>query len=282
MIRMTLTFAVITALFLVNEAKAQDFQGQAYYESKTNMSGSVKIDSPGMTEEMKNLMEERMKKALEKSYILSFNKTESIYEEPQKLELPSAGGNSGMMIRVENSSDGKIYKNTKSKEVISEEDFFGKEFLIADSLKTFNWKLESESKKIGDYTCYKATCVIPVTEEDKTAYEEFKKKKSDSKTSFFVMEEPKESVITVWYTPEIPVSHGPGEYWGLPGLILEANFDKTVILCSKVILNPKDKVVIKAPKKGKKVTKKEYERLIENQMEQMKDSDGAIKIEINR
>ena len=27
--------------------------------------------------------------------------------------------------------------------------------------------------------------------------------------------------ITAWYTPQIPVSHGPAEYGGLPGLILE-------------------------------------------------------------
>ena len=281
MVRTTLTLVIATALFATNTAKAQDFQGQAYYESKTNMSGSMKIDGPGMSEDMKKLMEEKMNKAFEKSYVLTFNKTESIYEEPQKLDLPSAG-NSGMMIMMENSSDGKIYKNTKNKETISEEDFFGKEFLVVDSLKTYNWKPESESKKIGDYTCYKATYTIPVTQKDKEEYEEFKKKQSDSKTTFFVMDEPKERIVTVWYTPEIPVSHGPGEYWGLPGLILEASFDKTVILCSKVVLNPKEKVQIKAPKKGKRVTKKEYERLIETQMEQMKDSDGNIRIEINR
>lgn len=281
MFKITLKLSLAAVFFFTTASKAQDFQGQAYYESKTNMSGSMKIESPGMTEEMKKRMEEQMNKAFEKSYVLSFNKTESIYEEPQKLDLPSAGSN-GMIIKMENSSDGKIYKNTKTKEAISEEDFFGKEFLVTDSLKTFNWKLESETKKIGDYNCYKATYTVKVSEKDKADYEEAKKQQSNSKTTFFVMDEPKETVITVWYTPEIPVSHGPAEYWGLPGLILEANFDKTVILCSKIILNPKEKVVIKAPKKGKKVTKKEYERLIENQMEQMKDADGNIRIEINR
>lgn len=281
MIKTTLKWTIAATLFLTTAANSQDFQGQAYYESKTNMSGSMKIDGPGMTEDMKKLMEERINKAFEKSYVLTFNKTESVYEEPQKLETPSKGSG-GMMVRVENSSDGKIYKNIKNKEAISEQDFFGKEFLIVDSLKTFNWKLESDTKKIGDYTCHKATYTIPVTAEDKAEYEESKKKQSNSKTTFFILDEPKERVVTVWYTPEIPVSNGPAEYWGLPGLILEASFDKTVILCSKVVLNPKEKVVIKAPKRGKKVTKKEYERLIETQMEQMKDSDGNIRIEINR
>ena len=53
---------------------------------------------------------------------------------------------------------------------------------------------------------------------------------------------PKEITITAWYSPEIPVSQGPENYWGLPGLILEVNDGKTTILCSKVVLNLKDKV----------------------------------------
>ncbi|RZJ98139.1 MAG: GLPGLI family protein, partial [Flavobacterium sp.] len=77
-------------------------------------------------------------------------------------------------------------------------------------------------------------------------------------------------------------SQGPGEFWGLPGLILEASYDETTILCSKVVLNPKTKNEIKKPKKGKKVTKKEYESLIEKQMEQMTDENGAIRIDITK
>ena len=32
---------------------------------------------------------------------------------------------------------------------------------------------------------------------------------------------PKTIDIVAWYTPQIPVSHGPAEFGGLPGLILE-------------------------------------------------------------
>jgi GLPGLI family protein len=55
------------------------------------------------------------------------------------------------------------------------------------------------------------------------------------------LEMPKDVTITAWYTPEIPVNQGPENYWGLPGLILEINDGKTVILCSKIVLNPKEK-----------------------------------------
>lgn len=264
---------------------AQNFQGQAFYKSKTNMDGSFKIESSSMTEEMKQKFMESMKKEFEKEYVLTFNKTESVYAEEQKLEAPKPAAG-GMMIKMENSNDGKVYKNIKDKISITEEDFFGKEFLITDSISTYQWKIEGESKKIGDYTCYKATYTIPVTEKEKEEYDNFKKKQSDSKTQLMMMDEPKEQLITVWYTPEIPVSNGPGEYWGLPGLILEASFDKTVILCSKIVLNPKDKVAIKVPNKGKKVTKAQYERLVMEQMEQMSNQRGdgkeGIRIEVHR
>ena len=88
-------------------------------------------------------------------------------------------------------------------------------------------------------------------------------------------EMPKEIVITAWYSPEIPVNQGPENYWGLPGLILEVNDGKTSILCSKIVLNSKDKVEIKAPTKGKQVTQKEYDEIVKNKMEEMKEMYGG-------
>jgi hypothetical protein len=43
---------------------------------------------------------------------------------------------------------------------------------------------------------------------------------------------------------------------GFTRLILEVNDGKTVILCSKVVLNSKTKAEIKAPTKGKKSRKR--------------------------
>lgn len=280
MIKSTVTLAFMVTVFSTNLMKAQDFQGQATYESKTMMKDDIKIEGSNITPEMKAMFAEKMKKAFEKSFVLNFNKTESIYEEPQKLEAPGASSSGRMVVKTASTGDGKIYKNIKSKMMLSEEDFFGKEFLITDSLHNWNWQLLSETKKIGNYTCYKAISVIPVTKEDMAEYEKMKSKKSEGKTQLFTVSEPKERTITVWYTPEIPISQGPGEYWGLPGLIMEVSDANTVILCSKIILNPKDKITIKVPKNGKKVTKKEYDRLIEKQMEQMKDSKGDIQIRI--
>ena len=103
-----------------------------------------------------------------------------------------------------------------------------------------------------------------------------KKKEADQKEEVGktnLMDEldlPKEITITAWYTPEIPISQGPENYWGLPGLILEANDGKTTILCSKVVLNPKDKAVIKAPTNGKVISQKEYDETVVKKMEEIR------------
>jgi GLPGLI family protein len=60
-----------------------------------------------------------------------------------------------------------------------------------------------------------------------------KSAEGEKKTNFMDnLEMPKDVTITAWYTPEIP-NQGPENYWGLPGLILEINDGKTVILCRK-------------------------------------------------
>ena len=80
--------------------------------------------------------------------------------------------------------------------------------------------------------------------------------------------------IEAWYTPQIPVAHGPAEYWGLPGLILEVSAGNTVMLCSKIVMNPDTKLKIEAPEKGKVITKSEYQITVATKMQEMRDNRG--------
>jgi len=89
------------------------------------------------------------------------------------------------------------------------------------------------------------------------------------------IEIPKEIEVTAWYTLQIPINQGPAEYWGLPGLILEINADRTTILCSKIIMNPSEKEVIKVPSKGKEVSQKEYNEIVTKKMEEMREMRGG-------
>ena len=287
------SYKVILLLFTLLFAttiKAQDFQGQAYYFSKTTMDMSRWDRGGKMSEAQKKQMEARMKPWLEKTYILTFNKEESIFKEDEKLE----GGPGGRAPSMWGSSfsAGLQYKNIKEKVFLQDQEFFGKQFLITEQMTPYAWKMGSETKKIGQYTCYKATMTRPSSElnftstnrRDREKKKEEKKKDStsvvsDANVAVAVekeeIEEKEEMVeVVAWYSPMIPVSQGPTEYWGLPGLILELSAGNTTMLCSKIVMNPEEKIEIKRPTKGEVVTKKEYNEIITGKMQEMRDNRG--------
>ena len=260
--------------FFVN---AQEFQGKAEYFSKRiqKMQVNKAPEEQGMSPEMEKAFQEAMKSATEKQYSLSFTKSECLYEEVEQLEKPEAQATGGVTFKIAFSGEGKKYLNLKENKSITEDEIFGKEFLIVEPLDKPNWKLVNETKKIGEYNCYKAELLIQVTEKQIEEYKEFLKKE-ETKPSLFKMEEPKDKVIIAWYTPEIPVSFGPNNYWGLPGLILEINEDETIILCSKVTLSNKEKTKIKVPNTGDKVTQKKFDEIQKKKTDSMKNDDGVI------
>lgn len=271
------TLALLLTFITSNAQK--DFQGMAVYESKTSTADfKTKMEgSKDITPQMQKMIEERMKQAFEKTFILNFDKTASIYKEEEKLDAPGQGQQGGMRMMFNSISGGggTYYKNVKDKSYTVDKEFMGKEFLVKDSLPKLNWKMEGETRTIGGYNCFKATAVKPVTQTDfrnlKFKKEGGKKPEDkDKKTNFMdEIEMPKEITITAWYTPEIPVNQGPEGYWGLPGLILEVNDGKTTILCSKVVLNAKDKAEIKAPNNGKVVSQKEYDETVMKKLQEM-------------
>ena len=306
MFKKTIVSFVFSAIAFT-QVHAQDFQGMAVYESKTSTS-DFKTRMEGnkeMTPDMQKMIEDRMKKMFEKTFILNFSKTTSIYKEEEKLDAPGQGGQGGGMRWMSSMTGGggTNFKNVKEKTYAVDKEFMGKEFLVKDSLPNYAWKLEGETKLIGGYTCFKATTVRPVSQTDfrnfrpkkeekkkEEAKEEAKKPEGEAKKTNFMedFELPKEVTITAWYTPEIPISQGPENYWGLPGLILEVSDGKTVVLCSKIVMNAKEKVEIKSPTKGKVISQKEYDETVTKKMEEFRQmnqgrgGNGGMQIRMGR
>lgn len=281
----------ITIILLSFSGFSQNISGVAYYESKT----TVDMDNFGnreMSEDQKRQIMERMKSYLEKTYILTFNGNESIYKEEEKLE--TGGGRGGFAMMMGSFSAGKQYKNLKNNQILEEREFFGKEFLINDTLTNLDWQITKESKQIGQYLAIKATAVMPIDENDFSMARrrnrdrdndndkedgekaEGEKVADTTKTEpadpFDEIEIPKTVEVTAWFTPQIPVGNGPGEYAGLPGLILELNAHRTTLLCSKIILNPKEAENIDAPSRGKEVTREEYNKIVKEKMDEMREN----------
>ena len=253
---------LIVFTFVISEIQAQEFQGIATYKTQRKL--DIKLDSTkvgGMQDEIMAML----KKQFEKTYLLTFNKEESSYKEDESLAPPSVGGNAVMIMSMGGS--GELYKNIKTQRYVKQSDLFGKTFLVQDSLKTLSWDLQSDTKNIGTYTCFKATLEREVVSD---------------------LDGSKEmQTVTAWYTPQIPVSNGPEEFQGLPGLILELSYDSQIILCSKISLNPSKQIVIKQPTNGKSVTQSEFDAIMAKKMKEMesqyrhnKDGDHSFTIEI--
>jgi GLPGLI family protein len=271
----TKLFVLIFTFFITISIKAQDFQGRAYYISKTDVDMS-NFGRPDMPEDQKKRMAERLKSMFEKNYILTFNKTESIYKVEEQLETPNQGQGGGRFGAVMSGAvDGIKYKNIKTNEFLSEHELFGKLFLIKGELPKLEWKMTGETKQIGAYMCFKATAIKTWEDFDMTNLRRPPNSdEGNTEDEKPVTEDQKDTEIEVvaWYTMQIPVNQGPGDYSGLPGLILEINTDKTIILCSKIILNPDDKSPIKQPSKGKEVTKEEYVDIATEKFQEMREN----------
>ena len=175
---------------------------------------------------------------------LYFNENESLLKSVEEddasesHELPPA---SGVVVRVQRDvDDNQSYTNFETGETIEKRDFLGRTFLIKGEMESLPWKLTSERSEFLGYMCQKATAV-----QDSTTYE-------------------------AWFTPEISIPAGPGQ-GGLPGLILVLTVDDGMrsYVAKEVALGPVEQGIISPPSKGKKVTREEYDEIVEERMEEM-------------
>lgn len=246
-------------LFFAEFSFSQEFNGIATYQSKTTF--EMNFEGRNIPPDQQERIKQRMKSIGEREYKLQFNMVASLYQEEEKLDQPGQGG--GRM-RFGGWGAGKSYKNVDEGRFTQENDLQGKEFLIKDELETFNWEMQGDTKMIGNYLCFKATA----KQEVPNVRARFGRRGGNN-------DEPVDSLktieITAWYTLDIPVKHGPGNYWGLPGLILDINADNTTILCTKIVLNPKESLEIKEPKKGKEVTQQEFNEIQAAKIKEMRE-----------
>ena len=279
--KLVLQLSLVLTIILSTTTYAQNYKGIATYKTQRKM--DIQLDSSQVDDGMKDQIMAMMKKQFEKEYTLEFTQDESVYKEVEKLNSPGGAMGNGMVFQVEVVGDGAgdvLYKNTKENRYVNQNESFSKQFLIKDNIVDREWKLEKETKNIGQYACFKATYTYErevrrmmsfSTSEDKKEEEEKEETKEE------VPVEMETVTVTAWYTPQIPVKNGPSQYDGLPGLILELNDGDLTVLCSKVVLNPKDDLNIKEPKGGKVVTQEKYDQIMEKKAREMQEqfeSDG--------
>ena len=175
--------------------------------------------------------------------ILYFNEEASSYQaskERADANIPGAGR--GMRMRFMMSSpDDQVYLNFNDNIKIEQKEFMTRIFLIEGEPTKDKWKLTGKQKMILDYPCMQAS---QITEKD---------------------------TIIAWFTPRIPVSAGPANYVNLPGLVLEVDINngKRVISAQIIDLKPIDDELISKPKKGKKVSREKFRKIVEEKAKEM-------------
>lgn len=114
--------------------------------------------------------------------------------------------------------------------------FLDGSFIIEDTID-YQWKLTSEEKQINDFLVIKATG---------------KNRKGIP--------------VEAWFCPEIPISAGPENFMGLPGLILELQVEYTQYICKKIeftdIYNP----FIVKPTNAKILNFNSYDELVKERI----------------
>ncbi|MDR0754633.1 MAG: GLPGLI family protein [Prevotellaceae bacterium] len=185
----------------------------------------------------KSLVDLIMKESKTKS-MLCYKNGESIFK-PLKNENENSSGGINIQISV---SEDVTYKNHSTNREIAYKDFFGKGFLIEDELKKDEWEITDSTKDIQGYTCIKA--ISKDGEKEKTA----------------------------WFCPNLPIKDGP-LYTGLDGLVLEMISDNLAVVATEISTDAD--CLIAAPDKGKKISRDEFDKMVEKRMKAMQQSSGS-------
>lgn len=148
-----------------------------------------------------------------------------------------------------------IENNLKDQTYLKYMDQMGKTYIVSDSLNAPKWRVMNEIRDILGHMCMKA-----VTEDTLRGQK-----------------------ITAWFASDIPVSTGPEEQFGLPGLILayDVNDGMLIVEAEKITFGePEETITFPKKMKGKEVSGAKYKEIIQEFIQTSIDSKRAWMWEI--
>lgn len=225
--------------------EAQNAEGIIIYENKVNVHRRL----TGERENMRAMVPEfRIQR-----HTLFFNTSSTLYKpiiEDEEEDMVVGGGGSGVRIRRQQPLH-VMYVDKESKIRTLLMEFMGRKYLIEDTISSQGWKVDVDDiREILGYNCRMA----------------------------YYTDTLRNMEITAWYTTELPPYMGPESYHTLPGTVLavDINNGETVLLAKKVELRALKKNELKKPVKGEKITQAEYEKMVEKEMERVRQSGGVM------
>ena len=227
---------------------AQNSSGTILYTQKINIHMNLPIEMEGMKDRIPEFRESDHKLTFANSKVMYEGVKNEAREAERANRGDKKGGKRGGRRGMRGGKDkGKRFVDLSSNSVVATRDLMGKKFLVTGTPEKYNWKMTGKSKQVGSYLCQEATW-------------------KDSTTQ-----------IVAWFTPMIPVQAGPGDYTGLPGIILHMNINdgETEITATDVQLGEVDTAVLVAPTEGEEVSQEEWTKIREEKMKEMKKEYGG-------
>jgi GLPGLI family protein len=261
-------------------AMAQVKEGKVVYERKINLHKRL----PPEAEQMKAMIPEFQTSKME----LQFNQTQSLYKTipEEENQMPTAGDGGGPRFNMRfggGSPNDATFRDYDKEQIVESRELGPKTYLIEDTLRPLKWKIEGDTMTINGYLCYKATTTLNLSqvmgggmrfggggqgggqrpEGDTTRRQERR------------MNIPQEQKVEAWFTQDIESSAGPDFFFGLPGLIMKVIVDEGTTVYKVLELDTQAKATVKAPTSGKKITREEYRKLMQQQMQGMRPPGGG-------
>jgi len=229
---------IVILLLSINKIRSQNLKGIVTYST-------FKIENNDQKKKKRSnnfvLFDSKIKEEVKKLKLsLVFSEDKSSFSCIEPMHINEAEKRIHFIARILQKVYPKFY--TDKIHSIEEKDLGGEVFLVKRNINIDGWKLINKKKKIGNYICYQATRDYSFTDRNNMA---------------------KINKQTVWYTLEIPLPYGPKNFVGFPGLVLRAQEGNLVYEARKIILNPKEEIIINKPAKGEEISEEKYDEILE-------------------
>lgn len=223
-----LSCLVAAAPLTTQTLTAQTQQGTIIYERKIDAWRHIDDD------QMKAMIPQFQTAQFELLYrdSLSFYLAVPKDDAPDPFDDQGPGGNR-MVMRFGGPGDaGTLFRNYSSGQLLEQTTLDDVQYVIADTIHPFPWKLSTDTLTILGHLCKKATAVSPRNN----------------------------SQIVAWYCEDIPLPVGPDHFGSLPGAILKLDVDNgSMVFTASQLSRAIDAKNMKLPR-GKMITRAAFEK----------------------
>lgn len=189
---------------------------------------------------------ERLDDTRSAAVVVIFNESASLSqlapepEQPEEEQEAGVGRRNRRFRMFGDRENNATFVNFDTEEAIQRREFLDRTFLVEGAPKP-EWKLTTDVSEFLGYMCHRAIATVDST------------------------------LVEAWFTTEIPVPAGPDDFFGLPGLILVLTTDdgNHSYVARDVSLRPVDPEIIKAPTEGRRVTREEFDKIVEEKRKEM-------------